>query len=313
MLDELDGNHTPLQVAGIAEAVRGIGLGTSDVGDVTPLLEATEAPTRHAAITILAQQPASARTALEAVVADEDEVTTLRAAAAFALRGAGAQARSRLRRVALDDREPTAVRKAALRALAQVSTDGAGDVKDVAADASASWALRRVAIAALGDPAAQSSSALTTLLASKVVAVRTATIEALVTRGALADPTVVAAKLTDLSADVRYAALRGLVILGATAGPRTAIVGRMLDADPRIQALAAEVVGRTCLSIKATVRPTLVSLLASTNFNVRYHAALALHAHGDKSGAATMLADSLSPNPSVATQAKQAYRLITGQ
>ena len=72
-------------------------------------------------------------------------------------------------------------------------------------------------------------------------------------------------------------------------------------------------VGSTCSDIVSTVKPSLVLLLASPNFRVRYDAALALFALGDKSGAATMLADGASTNPSQQRMATQAYSLITAK
>ena len=63
LLDELAEDHPALTTAGLAEAVRSIGIGTRDVDDVSLLLASDDAPTQHAAITILALQAASARDA----------------------------------------------------------------------------------------------------------------------------------------------------------------------------------------------------------------------------------------------------------
>ena len=312
LLDELADDYSPLATAGLGEVVRTIGIGTGDVDDVALLLSETDPPTRHAAVTVLGLQAASARTQLEAVAADADELSTVRAAAAAALRSAGAQARSGLRDIIRDKDAPAPVRKAALGSLAQVSAAGAGDVKAVAANANRPWRIRRAAIHALGDPAVPTSTPLSQLLASTEIRVRAAVVEALFDRGTAADLVLLAGRLTDQAAPVRLAALRGVMLASAAVTYRTAVIGRMLDADPRIQALAAELVGQTCSNIASTVRPTLVSLLASTSFHVRLKAALALFAHGDKTGGLTMKADALSPNPSIAAQAAQAYRLITG-
>ena len=313
LLDELAGDPTPLQAAGLAEVVRTIGIGTSDVEDVTSLLASTYPPTRHAAITVLALQAASARDALETVATTDSEFPALRAAAAVALGGAGAQARSTLREVVSDEDAPELVRMAALRSLARISSDGADDARNLAASPRQPWSLRRAAILALGDVNAAGDAPLAYLLTSREAPVREAVLEAMVARGGTTNVALVAGRLTDTSADVRLAALRGLSLLGAAAGSRQAVIGRMLDADVRVLALAAELVGQTCQDIASTVRPSLVALLASTNFRVRYQAALALYAHGDKSGAATMKTDSGSGNPSQALQAGQAYSQITGQ
>ena len=56
--------------------------------------------------------------------------------------------------------------------------------------------------------------------------------------------------------------------------------------------------------------PKLKLLLASTNFRVRYTAAMALLQLQDKSGQATMFTDSASANASQAAQALQAYNAI---
>ena len=120
-----------------------------------------------------------------------------------------------------------------------------------------------------------------------------------------------AAGLTDAWANVRYEALRSLQALGGTTTYRSQVIGRLLDADPRLQALSARIVGGICGDIASSVKPSLQALLASTNFRVRYEAALALLALGDTSGQATMQADRALPNPSHALLASQAYGAIT--
>ncbi len=313
LLDELAADHPALTTAGLAEAVRSIGIGARDVVAVSLLLASDDAPTRHAAITILALQAASARDALEGVAESDSELPALRAAALLALGGAGAQARSVLGKVVFDEDAPGCARHAALRSLARISTDGATDARDLAASPDHPWSLRRVAILALGDPRAPGDGPLGHLLTSREAPVREAVLEAMVARGGATNLTLMAGRLADLSADVRLAALRGLSLLGAVGPHRQAVIGRMLDADPRVKALAADLVGQTCSDIASTVRPSLVSLLASTSFHVRHKAALALYAHGDGFGAATMKTDSASRNPSIRLQASQAYRQITGQ
>ncbi|MFV1959901.1 MAG: HEAT repeat domain-containing protein [Planctomycetota bacterium] len=124
--------------------------------------------------------------------------------------------------------------------------------------------------------------------------------------------TTLAGLLTDPSSDVRYVALQGLEVLGGTSLYSTAVIARLGDRSGRIQALAARLSGPIGASVKTTLIPKLKGLLASTSFRVRYEAALALKALGDKSGAATMRADRASKNPSIAKMAAYAHKLITG-
>ena len=171
---------------------------------------------------------------------------------------------------------------------------------------------RTVAIRALADPASPSDTALGLLAASKNTRVRAETAAAMAKRGKPQHLTVLAALVTDPWPKVRYQALQAIWILGGAPANRAKVIGRMADTDPRVLALAGrKLVGQTCSDISSTVKPSLVTLLGSANFRVRYEAALALLQLGDTSGAATMLADGATTNLSQRQMAIQAYSLIS--
>ena len=81
--------------------------------------------------------------------------------------------------------------------------------------------------------------------------------------------------------------------------------------DVRIQALAAESLGRTKALAYVGIQPALAGLLASGNFMVRYKAALAMFAYGDNGGAATMAADAAAGPADQRKLAAQAYTTLT--
>ena len=304
-------DHTPLVKAGLAEAIQTMGIGSSNLDSIKALLTHGDATTRHLAVKLLSGHAPEVWTDLEGVADDQDETALVRAAAAAALGGAGAQARSALRDLALDADLPGVVRTSAVRALARVSPAAVDDVRKIAEDGAQDWAERTVAIRALADPASPSDTALGLLAVSKNTRVRAETAAAMAKRGKPQHLTVLAGLVTDPWPKVRYQALQAIWVLGGAPANRAKVIGRMADTDPRVLALAAKLVGQTCGDIVSTVKPSLVTLLGSGNFRVRYEAALALLALGDTSGAATMLADGASTNLSQRQMAMQAYSLIS--
>jgi HEAT repeat protein len=245
------------------------------------------------------------------VATEEAETVPVRTAAVAALGSAGAQARSTLWGLVRDAEVPPAVRHAAIRALARVSPDGASDVGALAADGKRPFAERLLAVQALAQPTAPGSAVLARLATSVTPTIRAAALSALAERGDTTQAALMASALSDPWATVRLRGLQGLRALGAGATYRTQVIGRLLDTDPRVLSLAAQLVGATCRDIASQVTPSLKLLLASGNFRVRYDAALALFALGDTSGAATMLADQASPNPTQQRMAGMAYAQIT--
>jgi len=299
--------------AGLAEAIRTMGVRASDLDSIKALLSDPAAATRHQAVKLLAPHAPAVLSDLEEVAAAADETVIVRAAATAALGNAGAQARSALRDLALDTDLAGAIRASAIRALSLVSTTAADDVRMIAEDSTRDWADRTVAIRALAQPASPGDTALSALTGSTTVRVRAETAAAMAERGLPQHISAVANLVGDAWPNVRYQALRALWVLGGAPANRTKVIARLLDADVRVKALAAKLVGQTCADIVSTVKPSLVLLLANANFRVRYEAALALFQLGDKSGAATMLADGASTNPSQRQMALQAYGLITAK
>jgi len=151
------------------------------------------------------------------------------------------------------------------------------------------------------------------LIKSPKAWMRKAAIGALGSTGSKAYAQALSAALIDGVADVRLAALRALIDVQGETTYRGLIAGMMGDADARVQALAARSVGRSSANIAAQVRGALMGLLGNASFHVRYEAALALFAHGNKGGLATMQTDQLSTNQSQSAQARYAAAKIQGR
>jgi len=312
LLDELGRAHSPLVKSGLAEAVRRKGVTSDDVTALGDLLTGSDVTARYLAAGLLSPVASQARSALAARAKDPDETTLVRAAAARTLGAAGPRARTTLGALATDETIPSTVRQAAIRALAGVDEVGTDDARALVDDTDRPWADRACAIQALAQAGQAGRTRLVGLTASKEAPVRKAAARALVASGDAGAAPTLAGLLGDPAAGVRYVALQGLEVLGMAASYPTAVFPRLGDMSGRVQALAARLSGQVGGSSKATVIPKLKGLLASTNFRVRYEAALALKALGDKSGATTMLTDRASKNPSVAKMAAAAYRIITG-
>jgi HEAT repeat protein len=181
----------------------------------------------------------------------------------------------------------------------------------VAADLNEPWPDRQAAVHALGSADVSLPATAHDLLQSKDARIRAQMVRALIDRGEVAELAGIAKATGDSDATTRLVALQGVAHYQGLVTHRAAVLLRLSDPDPRVQALAAKAVGGSCADVKTTVVPKLKILLASTNFRVRHNAAMALLQLQDKSGQATMQADALSTNVSQARQAKAAYDAIT--
>jgi HEAT repeat protein len=312
LLAELDADHAPLVKSGLAEAIRRIGVGRNEESTLTALLASSSPVTRHATVTILRRYPRLAQPTLLKMAESKRELPSIRAAAVLAL-SESPDLRPPIKALAHDLSVSRTVRDAATTALATAGLDGASDVKQIAEDASRPREERMVAIRSLARPGSQGVSALKDLANSTTPWVRAEAIGALLRRSATSELSLMATAATrDADAYVRATALESLIALGGGPTYREGIIGLLGDADVRVQALAINYLGRSGGDIAARLQAALRGLLASGNFNVRHEAALALFAHGDSFGAATMLADSAALNISQARKARQAYDLITG-
>ena len=119
--------------------------------------------------------------------------------------------------------------------------------------------------------------------------------------------------VTAVAVSFLAATRRSLGVAGKESKYRDDVIARLDDADPRVQALAAESVARTCKDIASQVSDPLKKMLGSDSFEVRYQASLALLALGDTSGDETMLADQTTDNDTQKAQAKAAYDSIAAQ
>ena len=309
-LTALDGEYAMVHKAAVAEAVARMNLSPQDVTQAATLLKDSRMPVRSAGLRILGAHASSARQTLAAVASDADEAVALRAMASRALGGAGSAALADLRALLRAEQTPDAVRLAVVQALAQVSETGMGDAATLAQDSKARRVEREVALQAIGAQGASAVPTLQGLAQAQEAWVRASALAALQTASTSEGTAAFASALTDTSAPVRLAGLRGLVSRNAHGAKRTAVMKLLVDPDVRVKMLATRCVGATCLDIKSTVIPTLKTLLASPTFAVRREAALALLALQDKGGQATMLADSASTNPAQATQAALAHTQI---
>jgi HEAT repeat protein len=310
LIAELAEDHTTLEQAGIAEAIRRVGFGADDIVSISLLLESRDPAVRRAAVLLLAVQPMEAYRDLCRVAEDPREVASVRIAAVAALGAAGPQVRSTLLRLSSAGSKPEAVRHESLRSLSRTPAIGNEDVAQVAADATRSWADRRVAIRALGDPQCPGAQLLLSLLKSSEARVRSRAAESLADRG---DPTlgaVLAPLLVDGWPEVRLAALEGLGRLGLVMQNLSGVIGRLADADARVVIAACRWIGAQGKPALSSSKTALVVLLGAKAFPSRYWSAFTLYSLGDKSGLATMQADAMSANPAQAATAAALAALI---
>ena len=299
-----------LEKAGIAEAIRRVGIGADDLVSISLLLESRDPAVRRAAVGLLSIQPMETYRDLCRVAADPREVAGVRAAAAAALRGAGAQVRSTLLGIVRDEEAPASVVCENIRTLAVTPSIGHEDVVGIGQDPARPWTVREVAIRALADPQCPGTQLLVGLAASKEPRVRAAAAEAIAERGDANHGGTLANMLTDAWPDVRLAALHGLERLGLVMQNLAGVIGRLADADPRIVCAAARVIGAQGKPALSSSKTALVALLGARAFPSRYWSAFALYSLKDKSGLATMQADAMSANPAQAATAAALAALI---
>lgn len=310
LIAELAVDHPPLAISAMAEVLSGMKLSSGEVAKVVSLLSSRSPATRYAVVRVLGEHASTAAKSLAAVAEDAEEPVALRAAACAALAGGGSVGEGALKALARDEDAPGALRQAAIRAWAEASSTGAEAAVKIAGDLDEPWLVRLAAIDALGGADVTLPSTAKDLLSSKEARVRAQMVRALIDRDD-ADALATIAKATgDTDATTRLVALQGVDYYQGLVTHRSALLLRLSDTDPRVRALAAEAVGRTCSDAKTTVVPKLKPLLASTNFHVRHAAAMALLGLQDKSGQATMKADAVSTNRSQAARATAAYDAI---
>ena len=310
LIAALDDELPPRTIGAMADVLATMALTPLEVETVEGLLASVDPVVRFAAVRVLRGHPTAAVGPLARLAADADEPAALRAAAAAALAPGGAEATGALASLAGSEAVPSSVRHAALRAWASNASSGMEGAAKVAADLQAPWPDREAAIDALGRSGLSLPAAALALLQNKDARTRARMVRALIDR---ADPmllSAIAVRLGDTDAMTRWVALEGVASYQGLLTHRAALLLRLSDPDPRVQALAARHVGTTCADVKTTVVPALRGLLASANFRVRHAAALALLRLQDKSGQATMKTDAASPNPSQAVQAQAAYDAI---
>ena len=295
----------------IVQVVRAIGSSGSDVTTLEALLGSSVLSVRHAAVTLLSAHAAGAITDLRTLLLDKSEHHAIRAAAARSVAFAGADAKEALEVVADDLEAPASVRKAAIRGLAQASPTGAALVRGIAADKTRDRGDRLVAINALADKQSSGADELGELVGHPEPWVRAHACAEVARSKQTKLLAEVVKRFNDPSGQVRATALQAVIDLGGESANKAGILALCADADPRVQMTAAASVGRTYAGNAAAARPKLTALLASANFAVRKAGALALRAHGDKSGAATMLADQNTANAGQKLMATTAHAQIT--
>ncbi len=314
LLDELDSDRSALTKASIAAVVKNLGVTNSNATALKACLESRDSATRHAAIGILATAKRGdlARGNLRKILGDKNEAAALRCGAAIALGSGGASARDALLDAVRDEKAPSSVTSAAMRGLAACSDKGAADIKVILDDAKADQSRREEAIRALVAGDSKGPDLLKVTVASPTIWVRQAAIEALASTGQNSYAATISPALADPVASVRLSALRGVIDTKGEKTYRKGIAALFADADARVRGLAARSVGRSSGDIAANVQAGLLGLLGDANFHVRYEAAMALLAHGNKGGLATMQADAVSLNQSQAAQARHAAARIQG-
>ncbi len=314
LLDELDSDRSALTKASIAVVVKTLGVTNSNASVLKTCLESRDAATRHAAIGILATTKRGdlARISLGRILSDTGEAAALRCGAAIALGSGGPSARDALLDAVRDEKAPSSVTSAAMRALAACSDKGAKDIKGIVDDAKADQGRREEAVRALAADGSKGPDLLKVTAASPTAWLRQSAIEALASTGQNSYAATIAPALADPVASVRLAALRGVIDTKGEKTYRAGIAALFADADARVRGLAARSVGRSSGDIAANVQAVLLALLGDASFHVRYEAALALLAHGNKGGLATMQADAVSLNQSQAAQARHAAARIQG-
>jgi hypothetical protein len=311
-LAELESNPSPLLRASLVEAVRLADPTAQDVAALRRLLRSSRLADRVAAVHCVSQHPSLLRADLKALVANRSAPLLLRKAAADALGQDGTNGHDALRDVALSASEDVQLRREAVRALARSSAAGATVVRKLVEDASTSDADRMAGIRALGAAGVQARAALGALATNATAMIREYALAALGQVGDARDVNLVAGMMAvDAAAPVRLASLTALIDMGADGAQAAAVAGRLADGDVRIQALAAESLGRTKALAYVGIQPALAGLLASGNFMVRYKAALAMFAYGDNGGAATMAADAAAGPADQRKLAAQAYTTLT--
>lgn len=308
---ELVRAKSPLVQAGIAEALRRVGMSDSDVGALADELRSSSPATRRVVVGLVAAtKPALLADGLRAVLEDVGEVPDVRAAAARGLGRVGESEAARLGRVASDRDAPASVRAAALRALADTGEEGLASVE--AAAKGRDVVQRDAALSALADKDVAATGTLLSLLADDAATTRAAAASAMALRGERSDLAVAALKtaVADPSASVRSAALAALVGSTKAHQATSEVVGLLSDPVATLQAQAARTLGHVIKDTSQTTLQALSALLPSPDFPVRYEAALALAEAGDGSGYPAMLADSFSTDPVTAKKAGDALATI---
>lgn len=308
---ELVRAKSPLVQAGLAEALRRVGMSDSHVGALKDDLHADSAATRRVVVGLVAAtKPALLADDLRAIAADAGELPDVRAAAARGLGRVGATEAARLAVLASDRDAPVSVRAAAVRALASTGDDGLAVVEAAAKGRDA--VQRDAAFSALADKDVAGTGTLLSLLADEAATTRAAAASAMALRGETSDLAVAALKtaLADPSAPVRAAALAALVGSTKAHQATSEVVGLLSDTVPTLQAQGAHTLGHVIKDTSRATLQALVALLPSPDFPVRYEAALALAEAGDGSGWPAMLADSLSTDAVIAKKAGDALATI---
>jgi HEAT repeat protein len=311
LLAEIDGRHAPLVKAGLVEAVKQLGVSTSQATALRALLSSRQVTTRFSAVQVIASTDGLMRAELLARAADSKESPAVRAAAAEALAGAAAELAG-TKALAKDAAAPALVRGAAIRALGATGEDGAAEAKVIVLDAKRPLAERKAAIFGLSQGGSDGAAVLADLAEAETPWIRAEALAALASRGDADALSTLAAALSDEEAPVRAVALEGLLALGGGAAYAEEVEGLLADGDLRVKVLAVRHVA-TLGEASTEVLDTLSAFLADESANLRVEAALALHALGDASGAAAMAEDAESDDPSVARRAARAHRQITGE
>ncbi len=295
----------------IVQVVRAIGSSGSDVSTLKALTGSSVLSVRHAAVSLLASHAAGAATELRSLLLDKSEHHAIRAAAARSVAFAGADAKEALETVAGDLEAPGSVRKAAIRGLAQASPTGAALVRKLASDKTRDRGDRLVAIKALADKHSSGPDELGELVGHPEPWVRAYACAEVARANQTKLLAEVVKRFNDPSGQVRATALQAVIDLGGETANKKGILALCRDGDARVQMTAAASVGRTYAGNAKAAKTGLKALLGSANFAVRKAGALALRAHGDKSGAATMLADQNTANAGQKIMATKAHAQIT--
>lgn len=302
---------SPLVQAGIAEALRRVGMADSDVGALKDDLRSPSPATRRVVVGLVAAtKPSLLAADLREIATDPQERTETRCAAARGLGRVGTSEAAFLSTVASDAAAPVALRAAALRALC--ATGDSGLATTASAAEGDDPVLRGAAFAAFADKDVPATSALVELLSAQSPATREAAASAMALRAEAADLAVAALKtaLADTDARVRAAALSALVVSTKAHQATSEVVTLLSDPVAPLQAQAAHTLGHVIRDTSRSTLAALFQLLSSPDFGVRYEAAVALAEAGDGSGFPAMLNDSNSNDAVVARKATAALATI---